>query len=313
LIAPYEETRLKQPGENMSNSNYTLEIVSHHPDFNGKTLKQFYVDGINTVGSFEEEFEIRFKNNTNQKVQVKLSLDGTDIFTGKKADTQVSKDMWVVNAYATLSLKAWPENSQGGAAFIFTSANNSVAVHTHGDLSSRGIIAAAVFIESQPTVNYTYPIVINQPYYVPVYPPYYYQNNPWYDYTVTCSGKLGSSSSTIVNDVSCITTNNSCYFDGDVVVSTVPLEQLVSVGAGQNVSQHIKYVAGLNKPVFTETVRVRYVWWNELQEKLRNYTVVETQPSGFPGDNVRGINLGNTPRLGHQKRIAQTPMSYSRV
>jgi len=269
----------------MSNSNYTLEIVSHHPDFNGKTLKQFYVDGINTVGSFEEEFEIRFKNHTNKKIQIKLAIDGVDIFSGKKADTQVSKDMWVVNAYATLSLKAWPENSQGGAAFIFTSANNSVAVHTHGDLSSRGIIAAAVFIEG--------PKIINQPYYV--------------------RGKLGSSSSTIVNDVSCITTNNSCYFNNDVVGSSEPLEQLVSVGAGNLVDQKISYVAGLNKPVFTETVRVRYVWWNELQEKLRNYTVVETQPSGFPGDNVHGINLGNTPRLGHQKRIAQTPMSYSRV
>lgn len=250
----------------MSNSNYTLEIVSHHPDFNGKTLKQFYVDGINTVGSFEEEFEIRFKNHTNKKIQIKLAIDGVDIFSGKKADTQVSKDMWVVNAYATLSLKAWPENSQGGAAFIFTSANNSVAVHTHGDLSSRGIIAAAVFIEG--------PKIINQPYYVP---------------------------------------NNSCYFNNDVVGSSEPLEQLVSVGAGNLVDQKISYVAGLNKPVFTETVRVRYVWWNELQEKLRNYTVVETQPSGFPGDNVHGINLGNTPRLGHQKRIAQTPMSYSRV
>lgn len=299
----------------MSNSNYTLEIVSHHPDFNGKTLKQFYVDGINTVGAFEEEFEVRFKNNTNQKILVKLSIDGTDIFSGKKADTQVSKDMWVVNAYATLALKAWPETTQGGAAFVFTSANNSVAVHTHGDLSSRGIIAAAVFIEGQPTFTWTYPIVINQPYYVPVYPPYYYQNNLCTDYTVTCRGNLGSSSSTIVNDVSRITTNNNSwsYFNDDTTNSTVPLEQLVSVGAGNQVDQKISYVAGLNKPVFTETVRVRYLWWDQLTEKLRTTTVVEAHPSGFPVDKIHGINLGNTPRLGHHKQAARAPISYSRV
>jgi hypothetical protein len=66
---------------------------------------------------------------------MKLSLDGTDILTGKPADTQVSKDMWVVDGMKSISLKAWPEDNNGGAAFIFTSANNSVAVHTHGDLS----------------------------------------------------------------------------------------------------------------------------------------------------------------------------------
>ena len=48
----------------------------------------------------------------------------------------------------TLSLKAWPENSKSGASFVFTSAQNSVALHTHGDLSSRGIIAAAVFVRT---------------------------------------------------------------------------------------------------------------------------------------------------------------------
>ena len=141
----------------MSNPNYTLEIVSHHDKFRNKPLRQYYVDGINTVGAWgDEPFEVRFRNNTWQKVQVKLSLDGTDILTGKPADTEVSKDMWVVNGNSTLSLKAWPEDHNGGAAFIFTSAEKSVAVHTHGDLSSRGIIAAAVFteghVEPPPTV-----------------------------------------------------------------------------------------------------------------------------------------------------------------
>ena len=132
----------------MSHPNYTLEVISHHSKSNGKTLRKYSVEGIETVGAFgDEPFSVVFKNNTYQKVQVKLSLDGTDILTGKPADTQVSEKMWVVNGMDTLTLKAWPEDNQGGAAFIFTSADSSVAVHTHGDMSSRGIIAAAVFTE----------------------------------------------------------------------------------------------------------------------------------------------------------------------
>lgn len=137
-------------------SNYTLEIISHHPQFKNKNLRQYYVDGINTVGAWgDEPFEIRFKNNTYQKVQVKISLDGTDVLTGRPATTEVSKDMWVVNGYGTLNLKAWPENNNGGASFVFTSANNSVAAHTHGNLSSRGIIAAAVYVEGHVEPIYT--------------------------------------------------------------------------------------------------------------------------------------------------------------
>src|ERR1700690_45680 len=95
----------------MSNPNYTLEIISHHPEFKNRNLKKYLVEGIETVGAWgNEPFEIRFKNNTYQKIQVKLSVDGTNILTGEPATTEVSKNMWVVNGYGTLNLKAWPEN-----------------------------------------------------------------------------------------------------------------------------------------------------------------------------------------------------------
>src|SRR5690606_36952116 len=122
-------------------------------------LKKYNIEGIETVGAWgDEPFEIRFTNHTWQKIQVKISIDGTDVLTGKLANTEVNNDMWVVNGYGTLKLKAWPENNNGGAAFLFTSANDSVAIHTHGDLSHRGIIAAAVFVEGhvEPVrINYT--------------------------------------------------------------------------------------------------------------------------------------------------------------
>lgn len=287
----------------MSNPNYTLEIISRHPKFNSRSLRKYYVDGIETVGVWgDEPFEIRFKNNTWQKVQIKLTLDGTDILTGKPADTEVSKDMWVVNGYATISLKAWPETNNGGASFVFTSANNSVAVHTHGDLSSRGIIAAAVFTE-----GHVETIKINPP-----IEHHHHHHDHWPDYIQpiwTCTNGTNTAGG-----------DTSDYFYMSEVsdgAASASLESLVSVGAGEHVDQKITYVSGLIKPVFTETVRVKYLWWDDLQEKLRTQTKARPQPSGFPGDHGRkNIDLGGTPRIGEKKgsfrRLDQQPVVYDR-
>ena len=294
----------------MSTSNYTLEIISHHPKFNNRSLRKYYVDGIETVGAWgDEPFEIRFKNNTWQKVQVKITLDGTDVLTGKPGDTEVSKDMWVVNGYGTLNLKAWPETNNGGASFIFTSANNSVAVHTHGDLSSRGIIAAAVFTEGHvEPIRINYPIVNDHHhhhhYYERTKSAPYYHGPTWIGGTTYTLGNAGSFGGTLSSTT--ISCNNAapaatdCFNLSEVgEADSRGLDSLVSVGAGQHVDQKISYVTGLTKPVFTETVRVRYLWWDELQDKLRSQNRPQPHASGFPGDhNRKNIDLKCTPRIG---------------
>ena len=207
----------------MSNTNYTLEIVSHHPKFNNRSLRKYYVDGIESVGVWgDEPFEIRFRNNTWQKVQVKLTLDGTDILTGKPAVTEVSKDMWVVNAYSTISLKAWPEDSNGGAAFVFTSANNSVAVHTHGDLSSRGIIAAAVFTEGHVDPN---PIRLNWPIQTQEHHHHHhYERSKGYDHyygPVWVGGLSGSTGGTFGSSGGIVYTNNAGNLSGTLSSNSI--------------------------------------------------------------------------------------------
>jgi hypothetical protein len=303
-------------------SNYTIEIVSHHPKFNQKSLKKYYVEGIETVGAWgDEPFEIRFKNNTWQKVQVKISLDGTDILSGKPANTEISKDMWVVNGYDTLSLKAWPETNNGGAGFVFTSANNSVALHTHGDLSSRGIIAAAVFVEGHvEPIKLTPPVRVEEHHHH--YPPYYPPSNPWtspyhpiwsYNNNVTYTGSTigdftrgkGMTHNSITPQAASYNSNtlggatlDSLHYSDTSDADGLDLESLVSVGAGQHVDQKITYVSGLTKPVFSETVRVKYVWWDDLVAKLRTTTAAQAQPSGFPGDaKQKNIDLKGTPRV----------------
>lgn len=321
----------------MSNPNYTLEIISHHPKFSGKSLKKYYVEGIETIGAWgDEPFEIRFKNNTFQKVQVKISVDGTDVLTGKPADTLASNEMWVVNGYDTITLKAWPEDNNGGAGFVFTSANNSVAIHTHGDLSSRGIIAAAVFTEGHvepikyaPPTYVPYPVYPSWPYntpYITTSPIWVYNNGTT---TYGDGGTGGTFGSTFTSSCSNSISEQDMSYNAaggetigaifnctmDAAPAATPSgrsrdsrkrllspEKLVAVGAGQHVDQKITYVTGLIKPLFAETVRVKYLWWDDLVAKLRTVTAATAQPSGFPGDHARkNIDLKGTPRIGDRK------------
>ncbi len=322
----------------MSSPSYTLEVISHHPQFKNKSLRKYYVEGIETVGAWgDEPFEIRFKNHTWQKVQVKISLDGTDILTGDRANTATSGKMWVVNGYGTLDLKAWPETNNGGASFIFTSANNSVAVNTHGDLSSRGIIAAAVYVE-----GHVEPIRVEHHHHYP------YRRRSIYDYDyytlggisfnsadATKGGTLGggttsTSSSFNLSDAGSNSAGDfsagpasasvdSIYYQGDSrgleKTKSSELKSLVSVGAGQHVDQKIKYVQGLIKPTFTETVRVRYLWWDDLVAKLKEHNIPAAHASGFPGDNEKLMSIGGTPRIGSFQRAfpREEQLSYLRV
>jgi hypothetical protein len=315
----------------MSTSNYTLEVISHHQQFKNKSLRKYYVDGIETIGAWgDEPFEIRFKNNTWQKVQVKISLDGTDVLTGQPATTDVSKDMWVVNGYGTLNLKAWPETNNGGASFVFTSANNSVAVHTHGDLSARGIIAAAVYVEGH--VDLT-PLRVEEHHHhhYPRYRHYWDSTSSPYwigggvilnNSTLGGGGTYSSNTISTADMTKGIASNSvDCFNLSDASPASADsrsLESLVSVGAGQHVDQKITYVTGLTKPTFTESVRVRYLWWDDLVAKLRENNVSAPHASGFPGDkNQHVMSLGSTPRRGGSFRRSEQNVSsapaYSRI
>jgi len=322
----------------MVTNDYTLEIISHHNDFRNKSLRQFYLDGINTIGVFgNESFEIKFKNKTYKKLQIKLTLDGTDILTGKKASLEPNEDMWVVNGYGELSVKAWPESHQGGAAFVFTHAENSVALHTHGDLSHKGIISAAVYEE-----GHVEPVRLNinhNHYNYPFYNPYIDRifNKPWYEndrIRITCdsSSNDGRRSGNNVNmdlknfgdcgenSLSKGTINTNYYSQDSVSKSSNNIDNSVmlcsaAVGAGEYVPQQIINVQGLIKPVFKDIVRVRYLWWDLVKAKLAEQNKPAPHATGFPASNQQIMNLGSTPRLTSKKSAVRRsdPMEFSRL
>lgn len=302
--------------------NYSLEIISRHTDFNGKNLKKYKLEGIDTIGAWgNEPFEIQFKNHTWQKLQVKLSLDGTDILTGDQATSEPSGKMWVVNGKETLTLKAWPETNNGGAGFVFTSGDKSVALHTHGDMSHRGIIAAAVFTEShiEPTIKTIH------------HNNWTYDSNILRGYSKGNAGSLRSRGLTGTAAGSTYSSNSIPAFQANNISDSISfnasdsrsdsgpeLQSLASVGAGSYTEQQITYTKGLVKPLLTDTVRVKYVWWDDLVSALRTAAADQPHPSGFPGDKPL-MSIGSTPRYDTREqrqalrtKLAQEQLQFAR-
>ncbi len=278
-------------------SNFQLEVVSHLPEFKSRVLNKYWTnDGIETVGVFgNEPFEIRFKNNTYQKVQVKLSLDGTDVQTGKPANTSIEKaGMWVVQANSSMTLTAWPETNKGGAQFVFTTDDNSVAFHTHGDMSSKGIIAAAVYTEENKPTRIGFQD--------------YYFHNSGFNPSAGGGQRYGSSSSYNSDGRTLGARRESAIRSKSLSESTT---KGASVGAGQYVEQNVTTATGLVSPILENIVKLRYMWWTELKEELNKQALVNknNESLGFPGDKEikKMADLGSTPRIETAARQVQVP------
>lgn len=265
-------------------SNYELEIISHLAQFDGKVFKPWLVDGIDTIGVWgDEPFEFVFRNNTSQRVQIRLSLDGTDVLTGKEAHTAPTSDgTWVVDARGSMRLKAWPETDQRGHSFIFGKIGASVAAHTHGNMSNRGIIAAAVFTEGY----------ISPP--VPRFEQAYFQGG--YSSYGTAFTNTFTGDSIIVDN-----TKGSS-------LSGLEIKNAPAIGAGEEVLQKIGTARGLITPKLSHIIKMRYVWEDDLQVSLVKQSVTPTDnfPSGFPGDYEKKlVDLGGTPTV---RKVTQRPV-----
>lgn len=255
--------------------NYELNIISHHPKFEGERLVKHAIDNVDTIGVWgSEPFGIEFKNNTGNRVQVKISLDGTDILTGDRADDQSNSKMWLVSSYGTLNLSAWPETNENGARFVFGATSNSVAAHTHGDLSKKGIISAAVFVESY------------------VEPPTFRKLDAYPVSASPIRRRRTSYDSDFALEL--------CSERVDSRVDSKGLEKGPAIGAGETISQKIHNVQGLRQPKFDRVVSLKYVWYDDLKLAIQNQmpgffvkvarVASELQPKKL-------ANLGSTPRV----------------
>lgn len=288
---------------------YRLSVISKHSATPNQSLFSYDLAGERRVGVLGgERYAIRLENLSSQKIQVRLSIDGTDVLTGQPATTDATGQMFVVQANRgygqqhVLELEAWPEGQRGGGRFVFTeNVGSTVAANTHGVTSAIGVIAAAIFVEGSP-------------------PPAYSSRSPLRSF----GGVRGQS----LDDERFATKGGSSFGGGGGFESNTggdgrdyegALESRgirgmapVGTGVGEYVDQHIGRAEGLRLPKFSEVVSLRTVAWDDLVAALRDAgvppTVGQVHP-GFPGDNFQGINLTGVPRQG---RHAPVP-TYRRI
>lgn len=261
--------------------DYTLEIVSKNEDSNDKAFKQYELNNIKTIGVEKSEpFAIKFTNHTYKDVQVRISIDGTDVLTGELASTNSDGRMWVVKKHSHMIVDAWPETNSGGARFVFGQEGDSVAKNTHGDMSAKGLIAAAVFVEGAVYTEWNWPYYTWPNLYIQ---PYKYGGCTTTTKTITTIGDNVKGGS--------VTTSSVSVGGVSASYSSSP-----AVGAGEYTQQSIVKTAGLSQPKFDQVIQLKYEWWDTLQKSLGKYEELPVTYDAFPGDK-KMIDLKNTPRV----------------
>lgn len=227
---------------------------------NGRVHRSFDLGSTPTIGVDPgEPFDLLFTNSDPNDIEIRVTLDGIDILTGKPADLSATGERFLVHGYETMVLSAWPESMQGGARFVFAEAAVGVARHTIGeDKAHVGIIAVAVFREG----------ARHEP--APVYRSVT-RGMGWLE----SFGERGFIEKGL----------------GDVMRGGS------AVGAGQHVGQQLVHARGLREPKLHMTLVLKHMWNDDLQGLVREqYT---RRHIGFPGETkFPGVNLSNVPRVG---------------
>lgn len=249
-----------------------LDIISRQHPGHHRALQKYPIRGTDTVGVHgDEPYSIKVENASAGKIQVGIFVDGVNVQTGEfnhlsdPANLPSSAYNWVIEGNQSMELVSWPENREGGGAFVFTSVGNTVALHEHGDLSGKGFISCVIFVEG----------------YIP----------PKNVYTVASvnyrSGRKGSGQSM------------------ETAAGMATADPGPGTGVGQWQEQKIVSVPGLRKPVFSHMIQVQYLWWNELMVLLTQLGVhPKRQEQGIRLKNTPRIGGDTHEVISHYSRFA---------
>lgn len=250
---------------------FALEIKA-----SGRTLRRYTIGGEELVGVHgREPYAVVLRNSTGARIEARITIDGKDVLTGEPGTLAPEGKRWVVAPYGSLELKAWPESREGGAAFVFADAGQSVSAHTGGDASHLGIIAAAVFVEGAPA------------------PAYRGSGDALRSFRQESGGPATYGGA--MRGGEAFSYGDAPVMRGGSARSTGP-----GTGAGSHTEQHIGATEGLRAPRLEQVLAVRYVWADDLAALLAKREAPPTFVAGFPGarpDEWPGIALGSTPRI----------------
>ncbi len=93
-----------------------------------------------------ENYSVRIRNRTNQRVGVVIAVDGRNIISGDRSNLRPDERMYVLGPYQQETYEGWRTGKNRVNRFYFTEAGDSYS-GAWGDYSAMGVIAVAAFRE----------------------------------------------------------------------------------------------------------------------------------------------------------------------
>ncbi len=129
-----------------------IEVLAR-PGYRSALLPSYWFQGQNYVeGRQNQEFRVRLRNKSGERVLAVLSVDGVNAISGETAS--LNQAGYVLAPYQTLDVDGWRKSNAQTAAFYFTHISDSYAART-GRPDNVGVIGAAVYREMR--YQYEYP------------------------------------------------------------------------------------------------------------------------------------------------------------
>lgn len=117
----------------------------------GRQLRPRYEGGrIYVDARYGEEYEIRLRNASGDRVAVALSVDGLNTIDASRTSAwDASK--WLIEPNQTITIKGWQMSSEHARRFYFTNERDSYAAKL-GQRGNLGVISAVFFRERRPEI-----------------------------------------------------------------------------------------------------------------------------------------------------------------
>lgn len=124
------------------------------------------------AGQIGERYNIRVRNNSGERVEAVVTVDGRDVVSGQLGNYKIQRG-YVLEPYGSVLIEGFRQSLDHVAAFRFTDVGDSYSARW-GTPQHTGVIGVAVFKEHQPRRirRQPPPPIATRPYYEPYYGDY---------------------------------------------------------------------------------------------------------------------------------------------
>jgi hypothetical protein len=145
-----QESRVT-PGRRVTYPSFEVDVL-----VDGRPLGEYEARGRTFVEAIRgEEYEIRLRNRSNDRVAVALSVDGLNSIDASRTSPW-NGSKWVIEPYQTITISGWQMDSDHARRFYFTSERDSYAAKL-GVKTNLGVISAVFYRERRRVIQITPP------------------------------------------------------------------------------------------------------------------------------------------------------------